>query len=199
MPTTIVTAETSKAVANNEWDHEKARAAVIRQMMKEEMPITEDGINELISIAYLRHAKWGTNIGGAIFWAVKDLQEGNVRASGSSDGDIMNHRDKYGNKATRSHGTESDDGSIVPAINDAAYHCGSNNPAVIGAWRIDFQTYESRLTARERDIVAKVLDGNKATEIADHYGVTRGRMSQLMSGIRRKTRNFFHLEVRAAG
>ena len=58
-----------------------------------------------------------------------------------------------------------------------------SGPAEIAALRVDFATWLARLSERRRSIVESLAAGNLPKEVATHFNLTRGRVSQLRAAL----------------
>jgi hypothetical protein len=66
-----------------------------------------------------------------------------------------------------------------PDWREMAVENRKTSPADIAAFRIDFQEWLRTRTARERRIIDCLATGERTTAVADRFGLTPGRVSQL--------------------
>lgn len=67
-----------------------------------------------------------------------------------------------------------------PARGEVAdYLDDSGDPAELAQVRLDFVAWLEFLTERERDMLSAFLNGERTSELADRYGVSHARVSQI--------------------
>jgi DNA-directed RNA polymerase sigma subunit (sigma70/sigma32) len=66
-----------------------------------------------------------------------------------------------------------DEGRLLDVLDD------SQNPAEVAQVRLDYVAWLDVLTARERDMLAGFLNGERTGDLATQYGVSQARVSQI--------------------
>jgi len=90
------------------------------------------------------------------------------RVTGTSSTDALSPRTQLLGRAT-----------VVNAITDSCICKRTFRPSTIGTFNLDFDSWLKTLADKKRDILLAVLQGESTSEIADNFGVTRGRISQI--------------------
>jgi hypothetical protein len=73
----------------------------------------------------------------------------------------------------------------------------NSSPAEIAACRLDFRAWLRRLDRGRRALATRLARGESTTEVANRFGVSSGRISQLRNELRNSW-HLFHNEPAAA-
>ena len=68
----------------------------------------------------------------------------------------------------------------------------------LAAFKIDFSRWLQLLTRRDRSVISALIAGDRPSAVADRFGITRGRVSQLRQRYELKWQKFQGEHVEAA-
>jgi RNA polymerase sigma factor (sigma-70 family) len=112
---------------------------------------------------------------------------------GRKVGTSMNTRDVMSKRAQRRHGFTVDRlDSSDPAWFEAVV-ADTRTPVVDQAsFRIDFPEWLKKLSRRDRRVALKLAEGHSTSDVAERFGLSAGRVSQLRSQFHTSWRSFHH-------
>jgi hypothetical protein len=114
-------------------------------------------------------------------------------------GTSTNTRDVTSPAAQRKHGhriesinTQDDD---VDSWKSIAVEDRTTGPAEVAEFRIDFGDWLDSLPPKHGDMTSQMCEGRSTSELAEHHGVSRGRISQLRRELETSWREFCEVET----
>jgi DNA-directed RNA polymerase specialized sigma24 family protein len=136
--------------------------------------------------------------GNIAYYAIQHLKSGR-RSTGSSTVDVMGsgtqlHGNTRLNSLDEPAATDEETGGEPFTFNDVLSQ-NQEDPSVIAARKLDWQTLLTRLSQREKAIIAYLLEGKTVSDVAVAFKVSRSAMQQCKDRLARLIREFLGVDI----